>query len=107
MEQADDTLTEKIKKAVCRIAELLNDIELSENASRQSIGYEQTEAGNRGKVISSVSSGNESISYQSGTTSSTTTLAGAVLTDKKAQDVLFLECAREYLGGTGLLYAGL
>lgn len=103
-EELDEKTSTKVKKAVCKIAEALNDIELYEKASRESVGYEQTENGQRGKVISSVSSGSESISYS--VKESSNSLVGAVLTDKKAQERLFYDIAVEYLSGTGLLYAG-
>lgn len=104
VEPLDEKTTSKVKKAVCKIAETLNDIELYEKAIRESVGYEQTENGQRGKVISSVSSGSESISYS--VKESSNSLIGAVLTDKKAQESLFYDIAVEYLSGTGLLYAG-
>ena len=103
-EELDEKTSIKVKKAVCKIAEALNDIELYEKASRESVGYEQTENGQRGKVITSVSSGSESISYA--TKESTNSLVGAVLTDSKAQTQLFYDIASEYLSGRNLMYAG-
>lgn len=96
----------KVKKAVCALAEILNDIEMYEKSSRGSIGFEETENGLKGKVISSISSGSESISY-SVKTDSASSLVGAVLTDKNAQNRLFYDTVKEYLSGTGLLYAGI
>lgn len=102
---ADDKLVKKIKKAVCALAEIIGDIEKAEAASRESIGNVQTESGMRGKVISSVSSGSESISYA--TVKGDDFLLKNALTDKKAREALFYETAVEYLVGTGLLYAGM
>lgn len=104
VEPLDEKTTSKVKKAVCKIAETLNDIEMYEKASRELAGFDQTENGQRGKVITSVSSGSESISYSVKETSNS--IVGAVLTDKKAQERLFYDIAVEYLSGTGLLYAG-
>ena len=104
IEPLDEKTSTRVKKAVCKIAEILNDIELYEKASRELAGYEQTENGQRGKVITSVSSGSESISYS--VKESSNSIVGAVLTDKKAQERLFYDIAVEYLSGTGLLYAG-
>lgn len=104
VEPLDEKTSSKVKKAVCKIAETLNDIEMYEKSSRESVGYEQTENGQRAKVITSVSSGSESISYSVKETSNS--IVGAVLTDKKAQERLFYDIAVEYLSGTGLLYAG-
>ena len=104
IETLDEKTSTKVKKAVCKLAEILNDIDVYEKASRELAGYEQTENGQRGKVITSVSSGSESISYSVKETSNS--IVGAVLTDKKAQERLFYDIAVEYLSGTGLLYAG-
>ena len=104
IETLDEKTSTRVKKAVCKIAEILNDIDVYEKSSRELAGFEQTENGQRGKVITSVSSGSESISYSVKETSNS--IVGAVLTDKKAQERLFYDIAVEYLSGTGLLYAG-
>ena len=104
IETLDEKTSTRVKKAVCKIAEILNDIEFYEKTSRELAGYEQTENGQRGKVITSVSSGSESVSYS--VKESSNSIVGAVLTDKKAQERLFYDIAVEYLSGTGLLYAG-
>lgn len=87
----DERTADKVKKAVCALAEIISDIDVAEKTSRE----------NGGMGISSVSSGSESISY------SNNSLVGAVLSDRNAQNKLFYETAREYLSGTGLLYEGL
>ena len=104
IETLDEKTSTRVKKAVCKIAEILNDIEFYEKTSRELAGFEQTENGQRGKVITSVSSGSESVSYS--VKESSNSIVGAVLTDKKAQERLFYDIAVEYLSGTGLLYAG-
>lgn len=101
----DEEIEKKVKKSACALAEILNEIETYEKASRESVGFEQTENGMKGKVITSMSSGSESISYA--VNSSSTTLVGATMTDKKAREQLFLDTVREYLSDTGLLYAGI
>lgn len=86
----DEEVETKVKKATCKLAELYSDIELKDKVYRD----------NGGMPVSSVSSGSESISYATnGSTNATD--------DRKAQEVMFYESAREYLTGTGLLYAGL
>ena len=89
--ELDEKIQKRIKKAVCKLAELLGDIEAATDASREHGGME----------VSSVSSGSESISYNNNS------LVGAVLTDAKAQNRLFNDIAAEYLAGTGLMYAGI
>ena len=65
----------------------------------------------RGKVVSSVSSGSESISYIAKSESGST-LVDTVLADKAAQDKLYRDIVRDYLSlvpdanGINLLYAG-
>jgi hypothetical protein len=87
----DDRLSEKVKKSVCAVAEVLNNIDIAENTYRE----------NGGRDVSSVSSGSESISYGNNS------LVGAVLTDKTSQTRLIYSVAEKYLTGTGLLYAGI
>lgn len=101
----DEEIEKKVKKSACALAEILNEIETYEKASRESVGFEQTENGMKGKVITSMSSGSESVSFS--TTGANNSLVGAVLTDKTAQNKLFYDIVRDYLSGTGLLYAGL
>lgn len=101
----DEEIEKKVKKSACSLAEILNEIETYEKASRESVGFEQTENGMKGKVITSMSSGSESVSFS--TTGVNNSLVGAVLTDKTAQNKLFYDTVRDYLSGTGLLYAGL
>ena len=66
----------------------------------------------RGKVVSSVSSGSESISYTAKAESGST-LIDTVLSDKAAQERLYRDTVREYLSlvpdsnGVNLLYAGI
>lgn len=106
-EPLDVKLEKKVKKAVCKLAEILYDIDMAEKASRESIGFEKSVDGQQhGKLIKSISSGSESITYSEGNTASSS-LVGAVLTDKKTQEQLFFDTIRDYLTGTGLLYAGI
>ena len=89
--ELDEKIQKRIKKAVCKLAELLGDIEAATDASRE----------HGGMGVSSVSSGSESISYNNNS------LVGAVMTDTKAQNRLFNDIAAEYLAGTNLMYAGI
>lgn len=104
-EVLDEKISAKVKKSVCKLAEIIHDIDIAEKANRESIGFEQNESGIHGKVIKSISSGAESITYADNNTNNN--LINAILTDKKAQDKLFYDTVREFLTGTGLLYAGI
>lgn len=76
----------KVKKCICAIADKMADFELSEQTIRQ----------NGGGVVASVSSGSESISYKQ----------DAKVMTQAEQNMECYKIAREYLFGTGLLYAG-
>ena len=83
---------EKIQKAVCALADLLYKIDFKTNHAND------TNGGN----VKSMSSGGQSISF-----GSNETLVDKVLNDKVAQNMLCYDTVREYLSGTGLLYAGI
>ena len=83
---------EKIQKAVCALADLLYKIDFKTNHAND------TNGGN----VKSMSSGGQSISF-----GSNETLVDKVLNDKVAQNILCYDTVREYLSGTGLLYAGI
>lgn len=85
---------DNVKKAVCAVADINYQIE-------QTMKNTGSNADGTGKLIKSKSSGNESISYETGRNMIT-----AVLTDVKAQERLKYNAVAKYLAGTGLMYAG-
>lgn len=85
IEDLSETVQEKVKDCCCAIAEKIGDLEKANETIRT--------AGGSG--ISSVSSGSESISFSS-----------SGISESEMQKV-YMSIAREYLSGTGLLYAGL
>lgn len=111
-EDADDA--EAIKRCICKLIEIASAIEQAEQTARSAQGYITREDGSlQSKIVSSVSAGNESISYStSGGSSGTSTLIDAVLTDKTAQEKLYSDTIRDYLSGiadangVNLLYMG-
>lgn len=82
----EERVAKKVKKAVCAIAELMLDYERAKSTMRN----------NGGLVVSSVSSGSESISYKTD-----------AQTSEKEHNIEIRQVATDYLIGTGLLYAGL
>lgn len=82
----DERVAKKVKKAVCAVAELMLDYENANSTMRN----------NGGLVVSSVSSGSESISYKT----------DAQISEKE-HNIEIRQVATDYLIGTGLLYAGL
>lgn len=98
----DAKVIEMIKKANCKIAEMLYSIEQLEKTKTEGFGYQKGIDGSlKGKVIKSISAGNESITY--GEPSSQDNSLMQVLFDEKAKNRLLFDSIREYLGKTGLL----
>lgn len=97
---------EKVKKAVCAIAEALFYIDVQRKASSAQKGKDGTYHG----AVASVSSGRESISYASGNASAS--VYGAAASDTAEQTKLISSIAVKYLAnipdanGVNLLYAG-
>lgn len=103
---------ETVRRCVCKLIEIAAQIEAANKRVSEGQGYIEDESGAlRGKVVSSVSSGSESISYTAKAEGGST-LIDAVLSDKAAQDRLYRDTVREYLAyvpdanGVNLLYAG-
>lgn len=108
---ADDRAATKVKKAVCAVAEKLQEIEQAEKMA-QAGGYVTDESGNYvGNIITSKSSGSESISFSATSSAKSAVLSAAG--DTQVQNRLCYDAAREYLTGVTddcgvlLLYAGL
>lgn len=95
----------KVKKAVCAVAEALYLVDYQ----RKAVALQQTADGGYRGVVSSISSGRESISYSTGTAASV--YAAAAADDEKLKN-LISDIAVKYLAnvpdanGTNLLYAG-
>lgn len=104
----------KVQKAVCAVAEALYRIDKINKASMEVVGTVVREDGTvTGKVVSSVSSGSESISYVTGISGSSSDIYSQAAMDKKVENVLIRQVATDYLAGivdnkgVCLLYAGL
>lgn len=106
---ADDV--ETVKRCVCELIHLMWQIETAEQTANQGRGYTETANGLQSKVVSSVSAGNESISYATGSIGAAT-LIDKALVDKSVKDKLFADTITEYLSGVAdangvnLLYMG-
>lgn len=107
----NDDDAETVRRCVCKLIEIAAQIEAANKRVSEGQGYVADENGTHGKIVSSVSSGSESISYTAKAESGST-LIDAVLSDKAAQDRLYHDTIREYLSfvpdanGVNLLYAG-
>jgi hypothetical protein len=104
---------EAVRRCVCKLIEIAGKIEAANKRVSEGQGYIKDESGAlRGKVVSSVSSGSESISYTAKAEGGST-LIDAVLSDKAAQERLYRDTVMEYLSlvpdsnGVNLLYSGI
>ena len=107
----DDNGVESVKRCICALIDLMSNIKQAEHNLRSATGFIQKEDGTvQGKVVTSVSAGNESISY-SAKTNNTSPVDEAV-SDRKVREQLFADTIREYLSGVtdsngvNLLYMG-
>lgn len=106
----DEDSVAAVRHCAAHIVNLLHQIQEAEKSASMGRGFTQTENGLQGKVISSISAGNESISYAVGN-SAKTSIDNAV-SDRNARIKLLREVTREYLSGVtdangvNLLYMG-
>lgn len=105
---ADDDRTAVVQCA-CKIVNMLYQIEEAEKSASLSRGYVDTEEGLRGKIISSATAGNVSVSYSTGAAK---TAADIAATDREERKKMINETIRDYLSGVAdangvnLLYMG-
>lgn len=107
---ADEDDAESVKRCACKLVNLLAKIETAEKNAVSAQGYESTENGIRGKVVTSVTAGNESISYS--TAAAQETSIDKAVKDPKYKDNLMNEIIWDHLSGitdsngVNLLYMG-
>lgn len=106
----DEDDSETVKHCAAKLVNILQQIEDVESYARSGRGYTETANGLQGKVISSVTAGNESISFFTGSTEKTAIDAAAA--DGSVKSKLLRDTVREYLSGVtdangvNLLYMG-
>lgn len=108
----DEDSIEAVRRCVCNLIHLAGQIEAAEKRVADAQGYEVNQDGSmRGKIVSSVSSGSESVSYTAKTEQKT--FIDSVLADKKMQDNLYKDTILSHLAlvadsnGVNLLYMGI
>ena len=101
---SDEEDAEAVKRCVCKLIDAMHKVNLAEDAS----GYVVKEDGTlQGKLVASVSAGNESISYSAGKNAINT-----AANDSAAREKLYMDIITEYLSGVtdangvSLLYMG-
>lgn len=110
----DPDAIESVKRCVCKLIEIAGQIEAANKRVSEGQGYTVDQATGLmvGKVVTTKTSGSESLSF-SAKAESGSTLIDAVLSDKAAQERLYRDTVREYLSfvpdsnGVNLLYAGI
>ena len=108
----DEDDAEAVKRCACALVDILYQIKQAEETAKSVSGYTETENGLQGKVISSVSAGNESISYAVGKSATAETWLDKALSDSAELDKKLNGTIREYLSGINdangvpLLYLG-
>lgn len=104
---------EAVKRCLCELINISYKLERAEERVNASQGFVQREDGTvSSKLVSSISAGNESISYSTTNNTSAATLIDKALSDKTAQEQLYRDTITKYLSGVtdkngiNLLYAG-
>ena len=105
----DADYAEMVKRCAAKLVNLMYQIQQAEISAVENRGSDMTEQGLRGKVISSVSAGNESITYA---TSTFSTAIDAAVKSRTEREKLFANTVLYYLSGVedengvNLLYMG-
>lgn len=93
-EEDDSTAVKHCAAEIINLLAQIREAELSASAGR---GYTQTDNGMQGKVISSISAGNESISFSGAP--SVKTVIDAAVAEPAVKDQLIHDTVRRYLSG--------
>lgn len=109
---ANERSIEAVKDCVCELADFLYQIDTYNAVAMQSMGtVAQADGTVKGKVITSISSGSESIGYSA--SGSTSTAISEAAKDKKVADTMIYNMVQDGLtgvtdsNGVNLLYAGI
>ena len=107
----EEEAAEIVKRCVCKLIEIVHGIENARKNISKAQEFVTREDGNlQGKVVASVSAGNESISFTSNT--SIKTVVDKAVGDAEVERQLYIDTVREYLNGVqdangvNLLYMG-
>lgn len=105
----DEDSVESVKRCAAEIINFLFAIQEAESSAYSVQGYEETENGKHGKVISAITSGSESITFATGEQK---TIIDQAVADPVARDRFVSGIIRKYLSGVqdangvNLLYMG-
>lgn len=96
---ANEYDAENVKRCACELVVKINAFAEAEKSAQEASGYIKTENGLQGKIISSVSSGSESISFASGSSGRTETAFDKALADRREKEDFLFSIIRYYLSG--------
>jgi hypothetical protein len=105
----NEDAAEAVKRCTAAVINFLSQLDTLEKTSASVRGYSETANGLQGKVVSSISAGNESVSFSSGDTK---TLVDVSVSDISTRDQVISNIVYAYLSGVAdsngvnLLYMG-
>lgn len=109
----DEYDAETVRRCACNLINTMKQIEQAEKSAQSAQGFVEREDGTVvNKVISSVSSGSESISYATGSSAGGSTTINKAVSDRAERDAMYMGIIQEYLSGVSdangvnLLYMG-
>lgn len=98
----DEDDAEAVKRCMCKLIAQMDAIERTEAEMKASAGYTKDEATGAliGKIITSKSSGSESISFATSNTAKAGTLEERAIADMSIRDEIYRRIIRDCLSGT-------
>lgn len=94
----DEHDADAVRRCACALVDIMRQLNAAEDNAASASGFIETANGLQGKVISSVSAGNESISFATSANATATRISAAV-SDTAAREQLFIDTIVGYLDG--------
>lgn len=94
----DEYGDEAVKRCACALVDIMRQLKAAEDNAASASGFIETANGLQGKVISSVSAGNESVSFATSANANATRISAAV-SDTAAREQLFMDTIYGYIDG--------
>lgn len=107
----DEYSSEAVRRCACVLVDIMRQLKEAEKTAAAASGYIETANGLHGKIISSVSAGNESVSFSASGIDVSTRIGKAVADNSERAQLLY-DTVREYLSGAtdangiSLIYTG-
>lgn len=94
----DEYDADAVRRCACALVDIMRQLNAAEDNAAGASGFIETANGLQGKVISSISAGNESISFSTSANANATRISAAV-SDTVAREQLFYDTIVGYLDG--------